>query len=176
MGSTPGLGKFPQRRKWQPTPAFLPEGPHRRRSLAGYSPWGHKELDMTDQQQQAKSPICLSWSWTCDWPGQTSQTAHPIDLVPGWEICCEQNVISPLEQASRCTQGSHDSGVTCRKDCPGGRPWHAMWTQSSGIVIVACYHFCLLWGWTAHWLTLIVKLQQSVSRSVVSDSLQSHGQ
>ena len=35
------------RRKWLPTPGFLPEIPGQR-SLAGYSPWGHKELDTTD--------------------------------------------------------------------------------------------------------------------------------
>ena len=33
--------------KWQPTPVFLPGQSHRQRSLVGYSPWGHKELDMT---------------------------------------------------------------------------------------------------------------------------------
>ena len=37
----------PWRRKWQPTPVFLPRESHGQRSLAGYSPWGHKELDMT---------------------------------------------------------------------------------------------------------------------------------
>ena len=31
------------RRKWQPTPAFLPRKFHGQRSLAGYSPRGHKE-------------------------------------------------------------------------------------------------------------------------------------
>ena len=34
--------------KWQPTPVFLPGKPHELRSLAGYSPWGHKESDMTE--------------------------------------------------------------------------------------------------------------------------------
>ena len=38
----------PQRRKWQPTPVFLPGGSYGQRSLAGYSPWGHKESDMTE--------------------------------------------------------------------------------------------------------------------------------
>ena len=33
------------RRKWQPTPVFLPEEFHGQRSLAGYSPRGHKESD-----------------------------------------------------------------------------------------------------------------------------------
>ena len=39
----------PWRRKWQPTPVFLPGESHGRRSLVGYSPWGRKESDTTDQ-------------------------------------------------------------------------------------------------------------------------------
>ena len=35
------------RRKWQPTPVFLPGKSQGQRRLAGYSPWGHKELDTT---------------------------------------------------------------------------------------------------------------------------------
>ena len=34
--------KDPRRRKQQPTPVFLPGEPHEQRTLAGYSPWGHK--------------------------------------------------------------------------------------------------------------------------------------
>ena len=37
------------RRKWQPTPVFLLGKPHGWRSLAGYRPWGCKQLDMTEQ-------------------------------------------------------------------------------------------------------------------------------
>ena len=44
----PWVGKVPWRRKRQPTPVFLLEKSHRRRSLAGYSPWGLKESDMTE--------------------------------------------------------------------------------------------------------------------------------
>ena len=36
-------------KKWQPTPVFLPGKFHGQRSLAGNSPWGHKETDMTVQ-------------------------------------------------------------------------------------------------------------------------------
>ena len=32
-----------------PTPVFLPGKSHGQRSLAGYSPWGHKESDTTVQ-------------------------------------------------------------------------------------------------------------------------------
>ena len=44
----PWVGKIPYKRKWQPTPAFLPGESHGQRSLAGYSPLGPKELDMTE--------------------------------------------------------------------------------------------------------------------------------
>ena len=43
------VGKVPWRRKWQPTPVFLPGKSHGQRNLVGYSPWGHKELDTTKQ-------------------------------------------------------------------------------------------------------------------------------
>ena len=42
------VGKIPWRRKWQPTLVFLPGESHGQRSLAGYSPWGLKELDTTE--------------------------------------------------------------------------------------------------------------------------------
>ena len=35
------------RREWQSTPVFLPGEFHGQRNLAGYSPWGHRELDTT---------------------------------------------------------------------------------------------------------------------------------
>ena len=48
-GSKPWVGKIPWRRKWQPTPAFLPGKSHGQRSLASYNPWGYK-----------------SWTWLSD--------------------------------------------------------------------------------------------------------------
>ena len=38
----------PWSKKWQPTPAFLPGESHGQRSLVGCSPWGRKELDITE--------------------------------------------------------------------------------------------------------------------------------
>ena len=37
------------RRKWQPPPVFLPGKSHGWRSLAGYSPWGRTELEITER-------------------------------------------------------------------------------------------------------------------------------
>ena len=48
-GFDPRVGKIPWRRKWQPTPEFLPGKFHEQRSLAGYSPWGGKESNTTKQ-------------------------------------------------------------------------------------------------------------------------------
>ena len=44
-GFDPLVGKIPWRRVWKPTPVFLPGKSQGQRSLGGYSPWGHKELD-----------------------------------------------------------------------------------------------------------------------------------
>ena len=45
----PWVRKIPQRRKWLPTPVFLPGGFYGQRSLVGYSPRGRKELDTPEQ-------------------------------------------------------------------------------------------------------------------------------
>ena len=46
-GFDPWVRKIPWRRKWQPTPVFLPGKSHGQRSLASCSPGGHEELDTT---------------------------------------------------------------------------------------------------------------------------------
>ena len=77
-GFDPWVGKIPWRRKWQPTPIFLPGRSHRLRSLAGYSLWGRKESDTT--------------AYTCthaylDHPVRAWPTSSPMGLtvnVPGF--------------------------------------------------------------------------------------------
>ena len=48
-GFDPLVGKFPWRREWQPTSVCLPGESHGQRILMGCSPWGCKELHMTEQ-------------------------------------------------------------------------------------------------------------------------------
>ena len=45
---------MPWKGAWQPTPVFLPGEFHGQGSLAGNSPWGHKELDMTESLTTAQ--------------------------------------------------------------------------------------------------------------------------
>ena len=58
--------KIPWRREWLPTPIFLPWKFHGQRSLAGYSPWGHKNSDMTkwlremQEMKAERKPLFLS--------------------------------------------------------------------------------------------------------------------
>ena len=48
---------IPWRKKWQPTPVFLLGKSHGQNSLLGYSPWGHKESDMTEHTH---AHVCMS--------------------------------------------------------------------------------------------------------------------
>ena len=55
----PWVGKIFWRREWQPTPVFLYEKSHGRRSLVGSSPWGRKESDTTERLSTAQHPVCV---------------------------------------------------------------------------------------------------------------------
>ena len=52
MGSIPGLGRSPGGHG-NPLQYSCLKNPHGQRSLAGYSPWGHKELDMSEHLSTA---------------------------------------------------------------------------------------------------------------------------
>ena len=62
IGLTPGWGRFPWRRAWQPTPVFLPGESHRQRSLVGYKSMGwqkvklvvSKALQMAEKKKRIK--------------------------------------------------------------------------------------------------------------------------
>ena len=54
LGLIPESGRSPG---WHPTAVFLPGKCHGRRSLVSYSPWGCKELDVTEQLHF----ISISW-------------------------------------------------------------------------------------------------------------------
>ena len=47
-GFSPWVRKIPWRRKWLPTPVFLPGEVYGQRSLVDYSPYDHKELGTTE--------------------------------------------------------------------------------------------------------------------------------
>ena len=71
-GFDPWVRKMPWRRKWQPTPVFLPGESHGQRSLVDYSPWDRKRIGhdwATKQQQQQGERNLHSWKgylWPSD--------------------------------------------------------------------------------------------------------------
>ena len=60
-GFDPWIGKIPWKRKQQPTPVSFTDKSYGQRSLAGYSPWGRKELNMTKRLKQEY----YSWFTLC---------------------------------------------------------------------------------------------------------------
>ena len=65
----PWVRKIPWKRKWQPTPVLLPGKSHGWRSLAGYSPWGQKELDMAEWLTLPLGNTCIGLEWNLKaWP------------------------------------------------------------------------------------------------------------
>ena len=84
-GLDPWVGKIPWRKEGLPTPVFLAGEFHGQRSLAGYSPWGCREPDMTKQDSTARpladlpctpTRVCLAsfgrttWHVGSSFPGQ----------------------------------------------------------------------------------------------------------
>ena len=61
-GFNPWVGKSPSRRKWQPTPVFLPGKSQGQKNLVGYSPWRHKRAGhgLAAKQQQYANPKLLT--------------------------------------------------------------------------------------------------------------------
>ena len=60
LGLNPGLGRSPGEGHGNPFQYSCLENSHGQRSLVGYSPWGHKELDMTERLSMAQHEI----TWT----------------------------------------------------------------------------------------------------------------
>ena len=52
--------EYPLEREWLPTPVFLPGESHGLRSRAGYSPWGCKGSDMTEDSYKSSN---LKWNF-----------------------------------------------------------------------------------------------------------------
>ena len=54
----PWVRKIPGRRKWQPTPVFLPEKLHVQRSFVGHSLWGRRSCGDTTEQLNNNNINC----------------------------------------------------------------------------------------------------------------------
>ena len=81
-GFNPLAGKVSWRRKWQPTPVFLPGISRGQRSLVGYSPWGLKESRHDWTTEQKHENVRENWQyltiyWASCWKNKSTK-AHRL--------------------------------------------------------------------------------------------------
>ena len=82
----PWAGKIPWRRKWQPTPVFLPGQFQGQRNLGSYSPWCQKRVGhnlVTKQRQQQNNP---SSTLQCDEDSQPCPWKHQFHHLALWNF------------------------------------------------------------------------------------------
>ena len=85
MQEIPGLGRFPGGGHGNPLQYSCLENPYGQRSLAGYSPWGHKELDTTERLSQVPSVVQLFTTlWTIAHQAALSTQGLPRRLTVLW--------------------------------------------------------------------------------------------
>ena len=70
-GFKPWVGKIPWKRKWTPTPVFLPEKSYVQRRLAGCSPWDRRKSDTTERLSTHTTTLLNR--------GHQAQTASPVN-------------------------------------------------------------------------------------------------
>ena len=99
FGQEEGNGRW--RKKWQPTPVFLPGESHGQRNLAGYSPWGHKDSDRTEQ-------LTLSFLGSSDSKESAWNVGDP-SLIPGLGRSPGERNGYPLQYS--CLENPMDRGT-----------------------------------------------------------------
>ena len=83
------LGQEDSRRVWQPTKVFLPRKFHGQRSLAGSSPWGHKESDSTEQLTPSSLsviPMVVGKTQLGRSQGSSRTQLLPVCSAVGWDL------------------------------------------------------------------------------------------
>ena len=84
-GFDPWVGKLPWTREWQPTPVFLSGEFHGQRSLAGYSPWGGKESQLSHRHDWATNTFTSTKSV---FKMQKKKVMYLIYCYNGYPIWC----------------------------------------------------------------------------------------
>ena len=79
-----GQEDLQEENEWPPTPIFLPQEFHGQKNLAGYSPLGRRELDMTEQLTNTQVCVCICvCSYCCLVTTKLFPTlCNPMDCSP----------------------------------------------------------------------------------------------
>ena len=131
----PWVGKIPWRRKWQPTPVFLPGESCGQRSLMGYSAWAAESYRVWYAEGIFHtSPWCV---WGGEWlPGLWKQHISLHASCPMWFLLHGHSV-------KPCIKGFPGGSDGKEPTCSAGdwvrslgqedpRAWRTPWTEEPG--------------------------------------------
>ena len=115
----PWVRKISWRRKWYPTPVFLPEKSHEERSLAGYSPRGRKSQAnlVTKQQWHFSQYSYLAFDYYVCNVQLSSLLFCP--QRPG-QVSHKTSILSELVQLCPCPLDSNEIKAVIPQ---GNQPW-----------------------------------------------------
>ena len=123
------IGDYSWRRKWQPTPVFLPGKSHGQRSLMGYSPWGQETVgrDLATKQHGDYCFLLLLFLW-CLAPSMLTQTGRK---GTGWAWTASQgwSVLVPQSGGLRQSQIQRIAGCNTLC-CHEGETHPSSWIDS----------------------------------------------
>ena len=156
-GLDPWVKKIPWRRKWKSTPVFLPGKSHGQRSLAGYSPWGHKRVghDLTTKQQHFYHGAGRHIFWKSP-PNTANFPLHVIS--PDWFPWTPLDARKAQKQGSSTFWPSGEVGSSLTQKDEGAGHWlgsqQCLVQKLHLIVFYCCLLLCIyhLLIYTQGWL------------------------
>ena len=104
FGFHPWVGKIPWRRKWQPTPVFLPGESQGRGSLVGCRLWGHTQSNtiLKDDTVKVLHTICQQIYKTQQWPQDWKRSVFiPIPKKGNAKECSSYRTVALISHASK---------------------------------------------------------------------------
>ena len=165
----------PRRRKWQPTPVFLPGRSQGQRSLEGYSLWGHKSVryDLETQSVQFSHSVVSD-----SLQPHESQHARPPCPSP------TPGVHSDSRPSSQWCHPAISSSVILFSSCPQSLPasesfpmsqLFAWGGQSTGVSALASFLPEKSQGWSpSEWTGWIFLQSKGLPRVLSSTTVQKH--
>ena len=146
LGSVPGLGRFPWRGKWHPTPVLLPGESRGRRSLVGCSPLGCEESDMTKRLHFHFSLSCIGEG--IGNPLQYSCLENPRDGGAWWAavygVVQSRTRLKQLSNVSLCSRMTTFILILWRSNST--LSFLSVSTTSMSLVVIQPTGFCFLLG------------------------------
>ena len=135
----PQAGKIPWRRKWQPTPVFLPAESHGQRSLVGYSLWGCKRVgyNLATKQQQQQQQQAVGSSTVCGWLLQNERSFLSVWICFLWLPW--QSTVDGGSEDNRHLSSGRPGGLKLEtseaRPCPS-HCWRLRWSLARGSTVL----------------------------------------